>query len=355
MALPIRTTLRLAAIGIVATGLVTATLLASQSRFQSGESPSALSPVVARVGEQTITLREIEQAAALPLYQLDQQRSLLLQRSIQQKIEDILLKNEASKRGITIDQLLATASRSDSISKMADIPSPVRRLSMNGSANEAGSDLAQDLQESARIRQALLVSLRRKTDILVTLPIVEPPILPVSVDDDPSTGPAEAPVTIVEFSDFQCPYCQKSVGVLKVLKRLYGEKIRLVYRDYPGPSHPEAAQAAEAAQCANESGKFWEYHDLLFERQNAGGGWDYAQLAKELGLKEGPFNACLKSGRYRHEILKDVQDALQLGISSTPTFFINGRPMVGAQTVSDFQGMIDPLLDSAAASRPNPL
>lgn len=224
---------------------------------------------------------------------------------------------------------------------------------MNGSSSEAASDMAQDLQESARIRQAILVSLRRKADILVTLPIVEPPILPVSVDDDPSLGPVDAPITIVEFSDFQCPYCQKSVGVLKVLKRLYGEKIRIVYRDYPGPSRPEAAQAADAAQCANESGKFWEYHDLLFERQTAGGGWDYVQLAKELGLQEEAFNACLKSGRYRHEVLKDVQDGLQLGISSTPTFFINGRPIVGAQTVSDFQGMINPLLNSAVVSKPS--
>ena len=352
MALNLRTTFHLAALGLVATGLATAIVLASQTQSRTWEAPSTDSPVVASVGNETITLRDVEQAAALPLYQMDQQRDQLLQRALQRKIEDLLLEGEASRKGITVTQLLTEASQSESIMKMADIPAPVRRLTVSESPEGSGHDVAQDRQEEARIRQALLVSLRRKTDIHVTFPTQEPPILPVSVDDDPSVGPTDAPVTIVEFSDFQCPYCQKSVGVLKVLQRLYGEKIRIVYRDYPGSNHAEAWPAAEAAQCASELGKFWEYHDLLFERQTAGRGWDFVGLAKEVGLQEEAFAACLNSRRYRQEVIKDVQDGFQLGISSTPTFFINGRPMVGAQTVSDFQAIIVPLLNSSSIKDP---
>jgi protein-disulfide isomerase len=125
---------------------------------------------------------------------------------------------------------------------------------------------------------------------------------------------------------------------------MYGEKIRLVYRDYPGPNHPYAPQAAEAARCAGEQGKFWEYHDLLFDRQSPGKAWDFVALAKELGLQLNVFDSCLNSGRFREEITKDLQDGLKLGITSTPTFFINGRPLVGAQPLATFQALIDRVL-----------
>jgi protein-disulfide isomerase len=189
------------------------------------------------------------------------------------------------------------------------------------------------------------VFLRRKADIRITLPNLEPPILAVSTQGHAALGPDPAPVTIVEFSDFQCPYCQQSVQVLKELRHLYGDKIRLVYRDYPGPNHPYARQAAEAAQCAGEQGKFWEYHDLLFDRQSSGTGWDFVALAREAGLQQSAFEICLSSGRFREEITKDLQDGLKLGITSTPTFFVNGRPLVGAQPLASFQALIDRILE----------
>jgi len=344
--------IKLASVSVVAASLVTATLLASQSQPKSENISNLPSPVLATVGNRTITLHDVEQAAALPLYQVDQQRDELLQRTLQRTIENVLLEGEASRKGITVSQLLTAASQSESITKMADMPAPVRRVTIAGSAEGASHDLGKDLQEEARIRQALLVSLRRKADIRASFTPHEPPVLSVSVDDDPSVGPADAPVTIIEFSDFECPYCQKSAGVLDVLKRLYGKQIRIVYRDFPGPNHSDALPAAEAAECAHEFGRFWEYHDLLFTRQTAGRGWDYNALAKQVGLQEDKFSACLNSGRHRQEILNDLHDGMQLGVSSTPTFFINGRPMVGARTVSDFQAMIDPLLQAASMSDP---
>lgn len=301
--------------------------------------------VVASVGTHSITLREVEQAVALPLFQADQQRSQLLHQALQQLIDEELLKIEASRKGVTVSQLVADASQSDSITRMANLPAPVKRLSPANTGSSTDLDTPSDRQEQARLRQALLVALRRQETIRLYLPMPKAPILSVSADDDPSLGPADAPVTIVEFSDFQCPYCQKSVATLKELRRLYGDKIRVVYRDYPGPNHPQAASAAEAAQCAGDQGKFWEFHDLLFTRQTRETGWDYEALARDLGLQTGEFSACLNTGRYREEVRKDLQDGLALGIASTPTFFINGRPLVGAQPLAEFSRLIEPLLN----------
>lgn len=308
------------------------------------------SPVVATVGTGSITLREVEQAVALSLYQVDQQRSQLLHQALQQLIDEELLKTEASRKGVTVSQLLADASQSETIARLANLPAPVKQLSRGKARDGVEFEAPRDLQEQARLRQALLVALRRQTNIHIDLPAPEPPILSVSTDDDPSVGPANAPVTIVEFSDFQCPYCQKSVVVLKELRRLYGEKLRIVYRDYPGPNHPHASQAAEAAQCAGDQGKFWEYHDSLFEHQAPGTGWNFIELAKEIGLSHEAFATCLKTERYREEVSKDLHDGFTLGITSTPTFFINGHPIVGAKPLAEFQAVIDRLLKQQSLS-----
>src|SRR5262249_7270265 len=162
--------------------------------------------------------------------------------------------------------------------------------------------------EQARIRQALIVSLRRQAEVRITLPKAEVPVIDVEATSDRRLGPEHAPVTIVEFSDFECPYCRQSAEVLKTLSQLYGARLRVIYRDYFGPNHPHALPAAEAARCAGEQGKFWEYHDLLFDRQSSGSGWDFPTLAKELGLQQRQFETCLHSNRFRAAITKDVQD-----------------------------------------------
>jgi protein-disulfide isomerase len=211
-------------------------------------------------------------------------------------------------------------------------------------------EAARDPQQQARLRQALLVALRRQATIHINFPAPEPPILSVSADDDPSVGPANAPVTIVEFSDFQCPYCKLSVPLIKEILAKYPGKVKVVYRDYPGPNHPHAQQAAEAAQCAGDQGKFWEYHDSLFDRQAPGTGWNFTELAKESGLNQDAFATCLNTGRYREEVAKDLHDGFKLGVTSTPTFFINGRPLVGARPLAEFQAVIDRLLKQQSLS-----
>jgi protein-disulfide isomerase len=318
--------------------VVVLTAVGWQTRSPDRKTVTLGDPVVATVDDRSITLREAEQAVALPLYLVETQRQQLLHQAIQKLIDEQLLETEASRRGVPLPQLLEEASQSESIARLASLPAPVRRLSAEGQRSSL------DLQEQARIRQALIVALRRKADVRVTLPSMEPPVLTVDTEGDRRIGSDRAPITIVEFSDFQCPYCRQSVRILKALRQLYGERIRIVYRDYLGPGHPYALQAAEAARCAGEQGKFWEYHDLLFDRQSSGKGWDFTSLAKELGLQLNAFDGCLQSRRFREQISKDLQDGLALGITSTPTFFVNGRPLVGAQPLANFQTLIDRLL-----------
>ena len=164
----------------------------------------------------------------------------------------------------------------------------------------------------------------------------------VSTDDDPSIGPENAPVTLIEFSDYQCPYCQRWYqDVYEQLLANYPGKIRFVYRDLPLPSHPEAVPAAEAANCAGEQGDYWKFHDALFSGQYGLGRTAYEQYAADLGLNTKAFAACLDSHRYQNEIQADASDAGRVGINSTPTFVINGRILVGALPFADFKAVID--------------
>lgn|SRR5574341_734022 len=170
----------------------------------------------------------------------------------------------------------------------------------------------------------------------------------VSEDDDPVLGPDNAPVTIVEFSDFQCPYCKRFVDqTFNQLREEYGDQIRIVYRDFPLSSiHPDAELAAEAAECAADQGKFWEMHDTIFANQTLGIGRDaLLGFAEDVGLDMEEFTTCLDNGTHRDEIAKDLQDGTSYGVSGTPTFFINGYRLVGAQPIEAFRTLIDQELD----------
>jgi protein-disulfide isomerase len=164
----------------------------------------------------------------------------------------------------------------------------------------------------------------------------------VSTDDDPSIGPENAPITIIEFSDYQCPYCQ--VWYQQVYQELlasYPDKIRFVYRDLPLPMHPEAIPAAEAAECAGEQGAYWKYHDALFSQQYGLNRTAYEQYAVDLGLDTKAFATCIDSHKYKSEIQADASDAARVGISGTPSFVVNGRILVGALPIADFKAVID--------------
>lgn len=168
--------------------------------------------------------------------------------------------------------------------------------------------------------------------------------LQVSVDDDPSKGMKNAPVTIIEFSDFQCPYCARFYSQTLPLiedKYIKNGKVKLIYRDFPLSFHNNAQKAAEAAECADEQNKFWDYHNKLFENQNALGTANLKQYAKDLGLDMQKFESCLDLGKMASETQKDLSDASSYGVSGTPTFFINGISLVGSQPFSVFEQLIE--------------
>jgi protein-disulfide isomerase len=165
---------------------------------------------------------------------------------------------------------------------------------------------------------------------------------PIPTDGFPSIGPADAPITIVEFGDFQCPFCRQwQQDTYQPLLAAYPGKIRMVYRDFPLTSiHPNAFPAAEAAQCANEQNAFWPYHDKLFSSENLGDAV-YVQYAQELNLDMTKFKDCLTNKPYDKYIQDNSDFAIKTGVNSTPTFFINGLAIIGAQPIEAFKQIID--------------
>lgn len=165
----------------------------------------------------------------------------------------------------------------------------------------------------------------------------------ITTDGFPSMGPADAPIVIVEFSDFQCPFCQRFYDqTFKQLMAAYPGKIRFVYRHLPLTSiHPEAFPAAEASMCANEQNAFWPFHDKIFENQDKLGSDLYLQIASDLKLNTSAFEDCVNTNKYKDQVQVDSDFALGLGVQSTPTFFINGLALVGAQPLTAFTQIID--------------
>jgi protein-disulfide isomerase len=197
-----------------------------------------------------------------------------------------------------------------------------------------------------------------------------PAVVEASVDDDPAWGPEDAPVTIIEFSDFQCPFCSRFINqTYPQIKQEYEGQVRFVYRDFPLNSiHPWAQKAAEAGECADDQGKFWEYHDAIFQAQTSlTQGYETAAtaqaadpsagltaavdalkgLAPNLGLDTATFNQCLDSGTHAEEVQKDYQEGITYGVTGTPAFFINGVTVIGAQPYANFKSVIDAALQEA--------
>ncbi len=168
----------------------------------------------------------------------------------------------------------------------------------------------------------------------------------VSADDDPARGPEDARVTVIEFADFQCPYCGRFHSqTLPLILQEYGDRIRFVYRDFPlTASHPFAEKAAEAGECAHEQGKFWEYHDVLYLNQGALDRASLGRYAQNLGLDTGTFDRCLDSGKYAAEVANDLQAGAAAGVRGTPAFFVNGELISGAQPYNVFKTAIDAAL-----------
>ena len=318
-----------------AAGATTVTTTASQA---DGD-------VLARVGDETITKAEVDQALASRLMQIRQQEYELRRAAVDQLVMQKLMENEAKARGTDLPALLkaevedkvATPSKEE----MDQFYERVKGRLGGKTREEANADLERMLrqQKAAERRNAFTEELRAKSNVQI---LIEPPRVDVTIPADaPVRGPANAPVTIVEFSDYQCPYCKRAHSTVEQLVAQYPNDVRLIFLDYPLPSHTRAAPAAEAARCAHEQGKYWEYQNNLMTVSGDLSDDDLKKRATDLGLDATKFGACLTSDKHVATVQAGFEEGARAGVTGTPTFFVNGRMLVGAKPIEQFKAIID--------------
>lgn len=267
-------------------------------------------------------------------------------------IAEELLKKEAARRKLSVESLL----EAEVAAKLAPVtPAQVEaqyvalRARLGQTPEAEGRKLVeQNLQQQRRAerRAAFVKELRAKAGVKTSL---EPPRFAVDLGGAPTKGPAGAPVTIVEFADFECPYCGRVVPALQQVAETYGDKVRIAFRDFPLPNHSKAPKASEAAACAADQGQFWPMYEKLFA---AGGRLEVIDLKRyaiDLGLDSAAFYECLDSGRKAAAIAKSVDAGQELGIGGTPAFYINGRLITGAVSFERFAEIIDEELARAGS------
>jgi len=307
----------------------------------------AASEPLAEVDDIAITSEEVEKPLASQLSKLEEQIYNLKRQRVEALINEKLLAREAAKRGISVPALLdAEVTSKVGLVTEQEVEKTYQqnKANLKGDESTVRNQIRASLQNNklAAKREEFLSSLRSQAKVVVNLK--PPPVLrvEVAVDGAPFKGPAQAPVTIVEFSDFHCPFCRRVLPTLAQLESQYGEKIKLVFRDFPIDNlHPGATKAHEAARCANEQGKFWAYHDKLFAAPAKSSPEIFKGFAKDVGLDVPRFENCFDSQKYQAAIKKDIEEGNRVGVMGTPAFFINGRLLSGAQPLDAFVRVID--------------
>ena len=334
---------------VLALFALSAVLACSTGAQQS--STAAPGDTAARIGNRTVSVQEFDDRwrAADPIEQAKTIQALYDGRraALDDLIASFLIEEAAKAKGVAPAQFLdAEIGRRLKPVGDAEIAAfyDENRGQMQGRPLEQVAPLIQKFledRERERARTSLVTDLRKAGPEIRVL--LEAPRREVEVSaDDPALGPPSAPVTVVEFSDFQCPFCQRALPTFKSLRARYGDRIRFVWKDFPLTQiHPEAFDAAMAGHCAGDQGKFWEYHDKLFANQTTLGRDALKRYASESGLDATTFSACLDSGKYRQRVQSALDAGIRLGVGSTPTTFINGRPVSGAQALEVFAAIID--------------
>jgi protein-disulfide isomerase len=326
-------------------------LTAVVSLFACSAAPAQQNDAAARIGSRTVTTKDLDDRwrADDPASQAEATQKVYDGRraALDAIIADALLAEAAKKKGVTAEAYEVeevgkrvkpvtdgdvTTFYQANINQMQGRPLEVMSPAINRFLTE---------QRRVEARQALITELRKAgPDVRV---LIDPPRRDVAIEtSDPSLGRTSAPITLIEFSDFQCPFCQRVAPTLKKLRDTYGDKVRIVWKDFPLTQiHPQAFKAGEAAHCAGDQGKYWEYHDRLFANQQQLQPDDLKKHATELGLDPAAFNACLDTSKYGERVRDGVAQGQRLGVNSTPTIYINGRMLSGAQPYETFVSVID--------------
>jgi protein-disulfide isomerase len=315
--------------------------------------PANVSEKLAEVDGTVITRAEVDKSGGKQLQTLRQQLYQLERQKLDEYIGATLVTRQAKERGISVSTLLEQEVNNtvqpvseEEIRNMYE-----KNKERIGVEFDKVHDQIRDYlreQKIAERKNEYFKTLRAKAS--VTTYLKPPPVqrADVSVNGAPVRGSEKAKVTIVKFEDFQCPFCKTVQPTFKDLLKKYDGKVRVVHKDLPLEAiHPLARQAAEAARCAGEQGKFWEYHDKLYVDTPKLGAEELKSAAKDMGLNMPSFDQCFSTNKYRNAVQKDLNDGAQLGLTGTPAFFINGREISGARPLDDFSAIIDEELSQA--------
>jgi protein-disulfide isomerase len=305
--------------------------------------------VVAEVGGVRLTLGTLEQQRANALFQAENNFYEAEKKIVTDLVDDYLLSQEAKKEGLTVQQLLKKHV-DDTVNQ--NISEESLKVYYEGLDTKESYPAVRDkiiehvrAKRLARAKDAYMQSLRdkNKINILVTSARAQ-----INLNDTPVRGPAGAPVTIVEYADYECPYCQQAQPALDQLESAYKGKIAFAYKDLPLPMHPHAQKAAEAAQCAGAQNKYWEYHDYLLKTKQL----EVPELknaARQLNLDMKQFDTCFDSGVRAEAVRATIDEAQKLGLQGTPAFFINGRYVSGVLSFEQLKQLVDDELNRSSA------
>ena len=308
--------------------------------------PGAAEPV-ATVGGTPITRADLDALVAPQIAKLDEQAHQIRRAQLDELIAQKLIEAEAKARNVSPDALeKAEVFDKAAAVTQADIDAFVaaNRARLPGDPAALMPQIRQYLTEQRQgaRREAFLVELRGKTKVEVLL---KPPTVfraAIDLDGAPSRGTADAKVTVVEFSDFHCPFCKRVQPTLTQLLAKYPTAVKLVYKHMPlDQLHPQARRAAEASWCAQQQGKFWQYHDLLYAGGPDGSDATLAALAGRAGLDPSIYQECMASGQAAAVVQRHVDEGAKFGVSGTPGFFVNGRFLNGAVPLETFVQVID--------------
>lgn len=310
-----------------------------------GELPA--DTVVATIGDQKITLAQLDERLKEPLSNLAKQKYELRKQGLEGFVIERLVEAEAKKRGMTEEALLkaeidakAAAPADEKIKELFE--GAQDRLPPGSTLEQMRPQIVEFLtaEQKQERAKAYFDELKKANDVKLMLPA--PPVERVDVAaTGPSKGPDDAPVTIVEFSDFECPYCSRALGSLEETMKAYPGKVKLVFRHFPLSFHAHAQKAAEASLCAHDQQKFWEYHDVLFANQRALEVEDLKKYAADLKLDTAAFDKCLESGEKAAQVKADMAAGAEAGVTGTPAFFVNGILLSGAVPAEEFETLID--------------
>ncbi|MGH7917729.1 MAG: thioredoxin domain-containing protein [Candidatus Binataceae bacterium] len=344
--------------GIMMLAIITLVLAASSAAWSASgnaDAAPANGAVVATVGQHRITRHEMDaQVFNEVLKQIPSDQLYQMRKQAIDKIADQYLLDQAARQAhMSSSQYLDRELKQAGSHKVTEADAQKFYNQHKSQISQPFDKIKTPLmaalqrQQDHQARAHIFDTLRAKNPLQIAL---KPPRVAVATAGNPMQGPAQAPITIVEFADFQCPFCRAALNSIDAVKSQYGDKVRWIYMDFPLGMHAHAMDAAKAARCASAQNKFWQYHDALFADQSKLAPADLKATAKKLGLNTKNFDQCFDHGTYEAGIRKDMAEGTRLGVTGTPTFFINGRELVGAQPPSAFDDIIKDELAQAGKS-----